>query len=54
MYVFSKENKSWTCPDSSLVTIARIQASGEEKERIFNEITAKRFLETVGFVVEHV
>ena len=27
MWIFVKDNQSWTCPDSSLIEIARIQAS---------------------------
>ena len=44
MYVFTKENKNWTCPDSSLVTIAHIQATDRDdaiKEGIVNNEIAK-------------
>ena len=57
MYVFRKNEKSWTCPDSSLITIARIQASDREdafKDLIVNNELAKAYLEKQGFEVKHV
>lgn len=57
MYVFSKEKKSWTCPDSSLVAIARIQATDRDdaiKESITTNEIAKAYLEKLGFEVAHV
>ena len=56
MWVFKKEDKSWTCPDSSLVTIARIQACDRDdaiKEGIINNEIAKVYLEKLGFEVTH-
>lgn len=57
MYVFRKNEKSWTCPDSSLVMIARIQASDREdefKDLIVNNELAKAYLEKQGFEVKRV
>lgn len=57
MYVFTKDNKTWTCPDSSLIIIARIQASDREdafKDLIVNNELAKAYLEKQGFEVNHV
>ncbi|MBQ2285534.1 MAG: hypothetical protein II244_07710 [Clostridia bacterium] len=57
MYVFTKENKNWTCPDSSLVTIAHIQATDRDdaiKEGIVNNEIAKAYLEKLGFEISHV
>ena len=57
MWVFKKNEKTWTCPDSSLVTIARIQASDRDdeiKEKIFNGEIAKEYLESLGFEVEYI
>lgn len=57
MWVFKKDAKSWTCPDSGLVTIARIQATDKDdafKECIVNNNIAKVYLEKQGFEVEHI
>lgn len=57
MYVFSKNNKTWTCPDSSLVTIAHIQATDRDdaiKEGIVNNEIAKAYLEKLGFEVKRI
>lgn len=55
MYAFSKNNKTWTCPDSGLVTVARIHADDEtDKELIINEISAQKYLEYKGFEVKHI
>jgi hypothetical protein len=57
MWVFKKDGKSWTCPDSSLIQIARIQASDrndEMKEKIFNGDIAKKYLESLGFEVTYI
>lgn len=57
MWNFKKGDKSWTCPDSSLIIIARIQASDREdafKDLIVNNELAKAYLEKQGFEVNHV
>lgn len=57
MYVFSKNNKTWTCPDNSLVTIAHIQATDRDdaiKDGIVNSEIAKAYLENLGFEISHV
>jgi hypothetical protein len=57
MWIFAKDGKSWTCPDSSLIQIARIQASDREdgmKDKIFNGEIAKAYLEKQGFEVSYV
>lgn len=57
MYVFSKDGKSWTCPDSSLITVARIQASDRDdafKDLIVNNEIAKAYLEKQGFEIKRV
>lgn len=56
MWSFAKDGKSWTCPDSSLIQIARIQASDRDavfKECIVNNEIAKVYLEKQGFEVNH-
>lgn len=57
MFVFSRNGKTWTCPDSSLVTVARIQATDIDnviKDGILNNEIAKAYLEKLGFEVKHV
>lgn len=57
MWIFKKGDKSWTCPDASLITIARIQATDRDdgmKEKIFNGEIAKEYLEYLGFKVEYI
>lgn len=57
MWIFAKDGKSWTCPDSSLIQIAQIQASDREdefKSYIVNNDIAKIYLEKQGFEVNHV
>lgn len=57
MWIFKKENKSWTCPDGSLIVIAHIQATDRNdaiKESIVNNEIAKAYLEKLGFEVEQV
>ena len=51
MYVFQKNGKSWTCPDASIICIARIQAEGKEMQ---NEDEAVKYMETCGFEVTKV
>lgn len=54
MWVFAKDGKSWTCPQNSLIQIARIQASDRDdafKECIVNNEIAKAYLEKQGFEV---
>lgn len=56
MWIFAKEGKSWTCPEASLVQIARIQASDRDdvfKDCIVNNEIAKAYLESKGFEVNH-
>ena len=57
MWSFKKSEKVWTCPELSLVQIARIQASDRDdafKECIVNNEIAKAYLEKQGFEVNHV
>lgn len=57
MWIFKKNEKSWTCPNSSLVAIARIQASDREdtfKDCIVNNEIAKVYLEKLGFEIEQI
>ena len=57
MWIFAKEGKSWTCPDSSLVQFARIQASDNDeliKDGILNNDIAKAYLISKGFEVSRV
>jgi hypothetical protein len=57
MYLFAKNGKSWTCPDSSLIAVARIQASDRDdafKDLIVNNEIAKAYLEKQGFEVKRV
>lgn len=57
MWIFKKGDKSWTCPDSSLVTIAHIQATDRDdaiKEGIVNNEIAKAYLEKLGFEVSYI
>lgn len=56
MYVFSKNNKSYTCPDSSLVAIAHIQATDRnvDKNTIYDDATATAYLNSLGFEVTQV
>lgn len=54
MWVFTKNGKNWTCPDSSLIQIARIHASDGDEEKIFNGDAAKKYLEKLGFEVTYI
>jgi len=56
MYILMKNGKSWTCPDSSIVTLARIQAtdSDYDKEQIINEQMAVDYIKSQGFDIEKV
>ena len=57
MWYFSKNKKGWTCPDSSLIAIARIQAADRKdgmKEKIYNGDVAKEYLESLGFEVKYI
>lgn len=59
MWSFKKKDdeRIWNCPDSSLVTIAHIQATDRDdaiKEAIINNDIAKEYLESLGFEVLHV
>ena len=57
MWIFKKNEKSWTCPDESLVAIAHIQATDRDdaiKEAIINNDIAKAYLEKLGFEVEQI
>lgn len=55
MYVFSKNGKSWTCPDSSIKIIAQLQAeTDEEKNMIFDNKTAEQYMQFKGFEIERV
>jgi hypothetical protein len=54
MWIFAKDGYSWTCPDSSLIQLARIQASDRgEEEKIFNGEVAKKYLENLGFEIQY-
>ena len=55
MYVFSKNNKTWTCPDSSIQELALIQAdTQEDKKLIKDEKTAVEYMKYCGFDISHV
>lgn len=57
MWIFKKNEKSWSCPDASLVTIARIQATDRDddfKDFIVNNDMAKNYLKRLGFEIEHI
>lgn len=57
MFIFSKDGKNWTCPDSSLTTIASTIATDKDdvlKDKFINNEIAQWYLEQQGFKVEHV
>ena len=56
VWILAKDGKSYTCPDSSLIQLARIQASDRDdgiKDKIFNGEIAKAYLESLGFDIQY-
>lgn len=53
MYVFAKNGKSWTCPDSSIKFIAQLQAdTEEEKNMIYSDEEAVKYMQYKGFDIQ--
>ena len=48
MYIIAKNGKSWTCPNISIIEVARIQADGSN---ITNEDEAVEYMKSCGFEV---